>query len=109
MFHKLYILITKSIDSVVDYCYNGNFNTFKWDPIIGNIVAIGFVAFIDKHVWDFVQFLGTMVTLCITILLGTFLPSIYRYYAHKIAKKYATKYPTLGEILKHDKKNRDDR
>lgn len=87
MLHKLVSFFNHLIDSTVDYCYSGNFNTFKWDPVIGNIIAVGFVTFVDKHVWDFVQFLGTIVTLCITLLLGTFLPPIYRYYAHKIANK----------------------
>jgi len=108
MFDKVGNIINKLIDSTVDYCYNGNFNTFKWDPVIGNILAIGFIAFVDKHVWDVVQFIGTLIMLCITIAAGTFLPPTYRYYAHKIAKKYETKYPTLGEILKHDKKNKHD-
>lgn len=108
MLHRLFALISKSINALVDYAYDGNFNIFKWDPVVGNILAVGFMAAVDKHVWGIVHFIGTTFALCITLALGTFLPSIYRYYAHKIADKYQKKYPVLKEILKHDKKNKDD-
>ncbi len=92
-------MLDKVVNYLVDKIYDGNILAFKIDPLVGTPLSILAVWSMDYH-FAIIKVVGAAFLAIMSVSIGVLGPMTLRLLMHR----YKAKYPIIGELLKHDKK-----
>lgn len=103
MFNQISSYIIKLSNTIIDKIYDGNIVAFKWDPILGSTLSVATIWGIDLHI-AVAKVIGTGGLALLSVTIGVIGPMYIRYLMHEFKEKF----PFIGKLLKHDKKDKEN-